>query len=145
MPSARILIADDSALLRSALRGLFTAAGNYEIVEAENGTEAIAVAEQRRPDVLILDFAMPAMDGLTVSRELQKRMPHLPVLMYTMHYTPQLLADAKAAGVRKLISKSDGGDLIAAVRELIASTSTPKPEEPVRGAVFGMLTRQTGT
>ena len=127
MKSPRILIADDSALLRSALRGFFTAAGNYEIVEAENGTEAIAVAEQRQPDVLILDFAMPAMDGLAVSRELQKRMPQLPVLMYTMHYTPQLLADAKAAGVRKLISKSDGVDLIAAVRELLASA--PKPEE----------------
>ena len=145
MKSPRILIADDSALLRSALRGFFTAAGDYEIVEAENGTEAIAVAEQRQPDVLILDFAMPAMDGLAVSRELQKRMPQLPVLMYTMHSTPQLLADAKAAGVRKLISKSDGVDLIAAVRELLASSSAPKPEESVRGLVFGVPARQTGT
>lgn len=129
MPSPRILIVDDSALLRSALCGLFTSAGNYEIIQAEDGKNAIVMAEQQRPDVIVMDFAMPAMDGLTATRELRKRMPDVPVLMYTMHYTPQLVADANSAGVKKLISKSEGGDLIAAVRDLLSprDDANPKP------------------
>lgn len=129
MPSPRILIVDDSALLRSALCGLLSSAGNYEIIQAEDGKNAIVVAEQQRPDVIVMDFAMPAMDGLTATRELRKRMPDVPVVMYTMHYTPQLVADANSAGVKKLISKSEGGDLIAAVRDLLPprDDSNPKP------------------
>lgn len=146
MPPPRILIVDDSALLRSALRGLFTSAGNYEIIEAENGRDAIGAVEQQRPDLVVLDFAMPAMDGLAATRELQKRMPDLPILMYTMHYTPQLLADAKLAGVRKLISKSEGADLVAAVRELLASSAVPKPQASNVGELaFVMPAAQSGS
>ena len=57
MPS-RILIADDSALLRSALRGLFNGIGDYEILEAESGTEAVAKTNECRPNLIILDFAL---------------------------------------------------------------------------------------
>ena len=135
MPSPRILIVDDSALLRSALCGLFTSAGNYEIIQAEDGKSAISVAEQQRPDVVVMDFAMPAMDGLTATRELLKRLPNVPVLMYTMHYTPQLVTDARSAGVKKLISKSEGGDLITAVRDLLAPLDGTNPE-PSRGRDF---------
>jgi DNA-binding NarL/FixJ family response regulator len=143
MPPPHLLIVDDSALLRSALRGLFAGSGNYEIAEAESGRDAIATAEQRQPDVIVLDFAMPAMDGLAVARELQKRMPQVPILMYTMHYTPQLVADAKMAGVKELISKSDGVDLVAAVRKLLASSSTPKPEASGVGElIFGVPAAQ---
>jgi len=138
MPSPRILIVDDSALLRSALCGLFTSAGNYEIIEAEDGKNAISLAEQQRPDVIVMDFAMPAMDGLAATRELRKRMPGVPVLMYTMHYTPQLVADAKNAGVKKLISKSDGADLIAAVRELLASSHGANPDPSKVGELAAM-------
>jgi DNA-binding NarL/FixJ family response regulator len=137
MPSPRILIVDDSSLLRSALRGLFSSAGNYDIAEAEDGKAALSMAGQQRPDVIVMDFAMPAMDGLAATRELRKRMPEVPILMYTMHYTPQLVADAKSAGVKKLISKSDGVDLIATVRELLASSHPPKPDASnVRELVF---------
>lgn len=145
MPPPRILIADDSALLRSALRGLLNGAGECEIIEAENGTDAVSVAEQQLPDVIVLDFAMPGMDGLAVTRVLQKRLPQIPILMYTMHYTRQLVADAENAGVTRLISKSDGGDLVAAVRELLVANSARKPDAARVGElVFGMPS-QTGT
>ncbi|PYV69543.1 MAG: DNA-binding response regulator, partial [Acidobacteria bacterium] len=74
----RILIADDSALLRAALRGLFSEIGDYEIMEAETGAEAVAKAEASRPNVIILDFAMPEMDGLSATRVLRKRLPEIP-------------------------------------------------------------------
>jgi len=141
MPSPRILIVDDSALLRSALCGLFSSAGNYEIIQAEDGKNAIMMAEQQRPDVIVMDFAMPAMDGLTATRELLKRMPNVPVLMYTMHYTPQLVTDAKSAGVKKLISKSEGGNLIAAVRDLLS----PVDDANLKASIGSEFTEVPGT
>ena len=141
MPSPRILIVDDSALLRSALCGLFSSAGKYEIRQAEDGKNAIMMAEQQRPDVIVMDFAMPAMDGLTATRELLKRMPNVPVLMYTMHYTPQLVTDAKSAGVKKLISKSEGGNLIAAVRDLLS----PVDDANLKASMGSEFTEVPGT
>jgi len=141
MPSPRILIVDDSALLRSALCGLFSRAGNYEIIQAADGKNAIMMAEQQRPDVIVMDFAMPAMDGLTATRELLKRMPNVPVLMYTMHYTPQLVTDAKSAGVKKLISKSEGGNLIAAVRDLLS----PVDDANLKASMGSEFTEVPGT
>jgi two-component system, NarL family, invasion response regulator UvrY len=124
----RVLIADDSALLRDALRGLFLDIGEYEIIEAETGTEAVARAEESAPNIIILDFAMPAMDGISATRVLRKRLPEIPILMYTMHYTHQLSVDAHSAGVNKLITKSDPNDLVVAVQELLSSAAAaPKP------------------
>ena len=127
MPS-RILIADDSALLRSALRGLFNGIGDYEILEAESGTEAVAKTNECRPNLIILDFAMPGMDGLKVARVLQNSLPEIPIVMYTMHYTDQLSAAGLAAGAKQVISKSETGSLISTVRELLTpSEDAPKP------------------
>jgi CheY-like chemotaxis protein len=126
--SSRILIADDSALLRSALRGLFNGLGDYEILEAESGTEAVAKTNECRPNLIILDFAMPGMDGLKVARVLQNSLPEIPIVMYTMHYTTQLSAAALAAGAKQVISKSETGTLISTVRELLTpSEDAPKP------------------
>src|SRR5438876_5702735 len=129
MPPPRILVADDSALLRSALRGLFRGMGDYEILEAETGTEALAKAVEFKPDLIILDFVMPEMDGLNASRALQRRCPEIPILLYSMHYSEQLLLDAKSAGAKTLISKSETGELVSAVQELLNSRSaSAKPE-----------------
>jgi DNA-binding NarL/FixJ family response regulator len=145
-----ILIADDSALLRTALRGLFNGLGDYEIIEAKTGVEAVDKAEQSRPDLIILDFAMPAMDGLSATRLLQKRLPEIPILMFTMHYTEQLWVAAKSAGARKLISKSEAGNLVATVQELLALTpdmAKPASARPPRkeNAAFAMPATRTGS
>src|SRR5919198_303676 len=115
----RLLIADDSAILRNALRGLLTRLGDYEVLESATGTEAVSKAEEFKPDLIILDFAMPGMDGLNASRLLQKRQPEIPIVMFTMHYTEQLCAVAQSAGVRTVVSKSEAGNLIESVRELL--------------------------
>jgi len=151
--TARVLIADDSAVLRGALRALFKGLGDYEIVEAATGTEAVEKAEESRPDLIILDFAMPVMDGLSASRLLQKRLPEIPVLMYTMHSTDQLHAHARTAGVRRLISKCDTSDLVAAINEVTASSQTAMRPASVRavgasrreGAALRMPAARTGS
>jgi CheY-like chemotaxis protein len=151
MPS-RILIADDSALLRSALRGLFNGIGDYEILEAESGTEAVAKTNECRPNLIILDFAMPGMDGLKVARVLQNSLPEIPIVMYTMHYTDQLSAAALAAGAKQVISKSETGSLISTVRELLTrSEDAPKPapapaiNSNAKELVFDTPITRTGT
>jgi len=116
----RILIADDSALLRTALRGLFSDMGEYEILEAQTGAEAVAKAESSPPNLIILDFAMPEMDGLSATKVLRNRLPEIPIVMYTMHYTDQLSEQAQSAGVRKVISKSETSSLVAAIQEFLA-------------------------
>ena len=144
----RILIADDSALLRTALRGLFSDMGEYEILEAQTGAEAVAKAELSPPNLIILDFAMPEMDGLSATKVLRNRLPEIPIVMYTMHYTDQLSEQAQSAGVRKVISKSETSSLVAAIQEFLvepaaAANAAPskvigaKPEDAGLGTPCG--------
>lgn len=113
----RILIADDSPAIRKALAQLFE--GTYTLFEVEDGRAALARALELRPDLIILDLAMPAMDGLTAAREISKVLPEIPILMYTMHWACGLELAAQNSGVRKVVSKGRSQDLLAAVEELL--------------------------
>src|SRR5262249_15857118 len=90
-----------------------------------------------RPDLIILDYAMPGMDGLSATRLLRKRLPETPVLLYTMHNTQQLCDAAQAAGAERVISKSETGNLVAAVQELLSPGpelgELPPPADPAAG------------
>ena len=79
-PSA-VLVADDNALIRRTLCKLFEREEDYEIfAEATNGQEAIDLALKYRPDLIILDWAMPVLNGLNAARELKKMMPEVPII-----------------------------------------------------------------
>jgi DNA-binding NarL/FixJ family response regulator len=118
----RILIADDNALVRAAmgetLRGV---AEELEIVEAENGEVAVKQALTVKPDLIILDLAMPVCDGLTASREIAKVLPDIPILMHTLYWSAQVEFEARMAGVRKVVPKSDSRALLSAVRDTLNS------------------------
>ena len=86
----RILIADDNPPVRTALRHLLESTGGWEVVDAENGQQAVAKAQELRPNVVILDLVMPVMDGLAAARELSKLLPGIPLLMHTLHWSPQV-------------------------------------------------------
>jgi DNA-binding NarL/FixJ family response regulator len=146
----RLLIADDSSVLRNALRGLFNGLGDYQILEAVTGRDAVSKAEEFKPDLIILDFAMPEMDGLNASRLLQKRLPEIPIVMFTMHYTEQLCTVAQSAGVRTIVSKSETSHLIAAVRDLLTPASSKTRPKAARAAaksqaVFPVPATQSGS
>jgi len=117
----RILIADDNPLVRGALRQVLEneGQGRWEIVEAENGHEAVILAKQTKPTLVILDLAMPRKDGFAAARELRKLMPEIPILMHTLYWSARVELEALKAGVRKTVPKSDSGVLIGAVRELL--------------------------
>jgi DNA-binding NarL/FixJ family response regulator len=117
---ARVLIADDSPAVRRTLRHLLQVDNAWEIVEADNGKTAVVRALEFRPDVIILDLAMPVMDGLSAAREISKALPEAAILMYTMHWTPHLEQEAQKCGVRKLVSKSQGAILLSEMHQILA-------------------------
>ena len=111
----RILIADDHELSRSRLVKLFKERG-WEICAAvENGKEAVEKAIELSPDLIILDVGMPVMDGIEATRRINRALPSIPILIYTLHASSQLDFEAKNAGARQAISKADVYSLLSAV------------------------------
>ena len=97
-----------------------TQAGWEVCGEAENGQEAVAKASELLPDLIIMDLAMPEMDGIRASRAISTAMPAVPILMHTLHYSPELELEAKKVGVRRVVAKAEGGDgLINAIAALL--------------------------
>lgn len=120
----RILIADDNAQVRTAMREVLEAAGGWEVIEAENGEEAVAKAREIKPGLIILDLAMPAKDGLTASREISEVLPGVPILMHTLYSSRQIEIEAAKTGVRKVVAKSETTALISAVQDAL----NPNPQ-----------------
>jgi DNA-binding NarL/FixJ family response regulator len=120
----RILIADDNAIFRKALRQLLEGTDHWEIVEAPDGDQAVTKSVETRPNVIILDLAMPGKDGFTAARDISALLPAIPILMCTMHTSPHVDAEALKSGVRKVFSKTDSALLVPAIRQLL------NPEPP---------------
>jgi two-component system, chemotaxis family, chemotaxis protein CheY len=103
----RILIADDHAAVRTALRSLFDENGFEGCGEAVNGLDAIEKAQEFHPDLIVLDFCMPVMDGLEASRQLTRLMPDIPLMMFTSHVSKVMEEDAREAGIRRIVAKGE--------------------------------------
>ncbi len=85
-----------------------------------NGQEAVEKANELKPDV-ILDLAMPVMDGLTATREILRTLPTVPILIYTLHNIPAIELEAKKAGARKMVLKPHVELLISAMEEILGN------------------------
>ena len=118
----RILIADDHDVVRSGVRSILEAQEGWEVVgEAETGKEAVDKALATRPDVVVLDYALPVMNGIEATRQIRARVPGAEVLIFTMHDTDALVREVLEAGARGFLLKSDARKfLLAAVESLIA-------------------------
>jgi len=116
----RILIADDHEVVRSGLRTVVEAQPGWTVVaEASDGRDALAKALDTKPDVAIIDYSLPLLNGAEVTRQIRARVPAVEVLIFTMHDSDSLLADILAAGARAYLLKSDANQyLIAAVASL---------------------------
>lgn len=111
--SFRILIADDEPLIRVDLRELLEELGYDVVAEAGDGTEALELINQVNPDLAILDIKMPGMDGITLAREVSRK---LPVIILTAYTERQLIDKARDAGVMAYLSKPfREGDLSPAI------------------------------
>jgi DNA-binding NarL/FixJ family response regulator len=103
-----ILIADDNAFVRMALREFFEREPDFEVCAlAENGREAIDEARKLHPDLIILDLAMPVMNGLDAARVLKRMMPTVPLIIYSAMQDTLSEQLVKSIGVSELVSKSN--------------------------------------
>lgn len=119
--AAQILIADDNEVIRGVLSELLRNHKGWEVcAEVGNGRQAVLKAAELKPEVIILDLAMPGLDGLTATREILKILPSVPIVLYTLHSSPVVELEAKKAGVRRVIAKPQSGLLLRAIEELLS-------------------------
>jgi len=113
----RLLVADDHEIVRRGLQALLKAQPGWEVcAEASNGREAVEKTKALKPDIAILDLAMPELNGLEATRQIRKAMPNVEVIILTMHESEQVVREVLDAGARGYILKTDAGqDLVAAV------------------------------
>ena len=117
----RILIADDHAIVRSGLRTILEAHPNWEVVaEASDGKEAIQNAIATEPDVAVVDYSLPLVNGIEVTRQIRARLPKTEVLIFTMHDNQTLVEDLLKAGARGYLLKSDARNLLIGAVEALA-------------------------
>ena len=120
----KILIVDDSSVIREAIRALLQGQPDLEICgEAVDGLDAVEKTRELKPDLILLDLAMPKLNGAAAASAIRRAAPKLPIILFTM-YEESAEALAKAVGVDVVLSKSDGiGKLVNRVRQLLESRS----------------------
>jgi DNA-binding NarL/FixJ family response regulator len=116
----RILIADDHDVVRSGLRSLIESQTDWELVaEAADGKEAVSKAIETRPDVAVLDYSMPLINGAEATRQIRARLPRTEVLIFTIHDDEMLVRELLCAGARGYVLKSDSRlDLLSAIESI---------------------------
>jgi CheY-like chemotaxis protein len=116
---SRVLIVEDHPAMRNVVRWLFEREG-FEVFEAVNGTEGVQKAEELHPSLVVLDLYMPGMNGLDAARALRRKLPEVPLLMFTNTVVPGLEREARSAGISAVVSKSDPTEkLVAEARGLV--------------------------
>jgi DNA-binding NarL/FixJ family response regulator len=117
-----ILVADDHSVVRRGLRGILEAREGWTVVgEAEDGRTAVTLAGQLRPDVAIMDIAMPGLNGLEATRLIRTASPATEILVFTMVESEELVRKVLSAGARGYLLKSDLDQAIVAAVEALAA------------------------
>jgi len=118
---ARILIADDHDIVRKGLRALVEEESSWQVVaDVQDGRSAVAKTQELKPDIAILDIAMPSLNGLDATKQIVKVNPDTKVLILTMHDSELLIQNVLNAGARGYLMKTDAGrDLVVAIRALL--------------------------
>ena len=118
----RILIADNHEVVRLGLRQILEAQPSWQVVaEAADGKEAVAKAFETVPDIAVIDYALPILSGVEVTRQIRRISPRTEVLIFTMHDNEALVSELLRAGARGYLLKSDANRHLVAAIEALAS------------------------
>ena len=133
--AVRILIADDDAAIRRLLRRLIENHSDWSVCgDATDGQDAVDKAAQLSPDVVVLDLAMPQMNGLQAAREISRNLPDVPLLLLTVQQvSKELTREAAHAGFKGAVSKNTGSEVVRAIEILLKHENF---FQPVRNDVY---------
>jgi DNA-binding NarL/FixJ family response regulator len=136
----RLLLADDHTMLREALRRSLESRGIDVVGEAADGDEAVRLAEELAPDVVLMDVSMPILDGVEATRQIRQRTPDVQVVMLTMHVDHDVLVRALRAGASAYLVKDCTTDAVVdTVRRAASGEEAMSPE--IAGAVLAEASR----
>ena len=118
----RFLIVDDSELVRRSLRTVLQANPEWEICgEAADGVSAVEMFKELRPNIVILDFQMPGINGIETARRMAEIAPAVPVVLFTQHASADLERHAHEVGIRSVVSKTNAFPMVGMIRALLGS------------------------
>jgi len=118
--ATRVLLADDHTIVRQGLRVLLQREGFEVVGDAANGAEAVRLATETMPDVVVLDYGMPLMNGLAAAREIMVSCPRAKLILLTMHADDRYVLEAVRLGVKGYVVKSQAPtDLVRAIHEVL--------------------------
>jgi DNA-binding NarL/FixJ family response regulator len=116
----RILLVDDNPAVRRYLRAVLEQQEDWKVTgEARSGAEALHEVLESQPDLIVLDYRMPDLNGVDVARQISEMFPKIPILMVTLHLSRQLADAAREAGVRGACAKQDIGSVVEAIDVLL--------------------------
>jgi CheY-like chemotaxis protein len=116
----RILVVDNNAMIRKSLCKVFEIQEDYDMcAEAANGEEAITLAKRHKPDLILLDFQMPGMNGIEVAYELKRIMPNVPIILFTLHADAMAHTLGQDSPIDLVVAKSDALHMMDHIRSLI--------------------------
>src|SRR5438874_9927618 len=120
--AVRILVADDHAVMRLGIRNLLESVADWSVyAEAKSGREAVDIALLSSPDIIIMDITMPEMNGLEAAARIAAERPHIPVIMFSLHLSEDVVGRFKTGTIRGAVAKSEAArDLLEAVRSVLA-------------------------
>jgi DNA-binding NarL/FixJ family response regulator len=135
----RVLLADDHTVVRQGLKVLLTSGGDIEIVgEAENGRQAVQMAQQLSPDVTVIDVAMPVLNGLDATRQIRRSAPTTKVLILSSYSEDDYVQEAMDAGASGyLVKQTAANELVKAIRAVQAGSTFFSPAIAQRLRVRG--------
>jgi DNA-binding NarL/FixJ family response regulator len=140
----RVLLVDDHALVRRGFRRMLEDEPSFQVVgEASDGGEAVKRAEELRPEVIVMDCALPQVNGIEAARQILKRLPDTAILMLSMHSEDTLVRQALEAGARGYILKNALDlDLVSAIKKVAGGQTVLDPQISRGGTLKGE--RDTG-
>jgi DNA-binding NarL/FixJ family response regulator len=105
----KVLLADQHDVVRAGIRSMVEEKGWQVCAEAANGKEAVKIAIEMKPDVVVLDLDIPELEGLSVTRQIKKQLPRTEVVIFTTHDNDHIVREVLAAGARGFVLKSESG------------------------------------
>jgi two-component system nitrate/nitrite response regulator NarL len=124
-PRVRVLVADDHEVMRMGIRNLLQFRSGWSVcAEASNGQEAVEKALQFHPDVVIMDITMPVMNGLDAAHQIVTALPHIPIILFSMHVSDDLYQHLQKDGIRGAVAKGEAARDLAQAVEVVLNGGT---------------------